>query len=385
MGGTGSGKSTVALLKCEKYDEENVLSTVRHSVDLLGGMKTFVGNGQRVLLKVNLLRGDRPERAITTHPAVVRAVTLLAQDAGGDVVIGDSPAGPNSVMLLRRAYKHSGYERVAEETGASLNEDLSSRLVPCRDGHLIKELDILDAVENADVVIPLPKLKTHVLTGFTGATKILFGVVPGVTKAAYHLKLQDVDQFSNMLLDIMTHVQAPLFIMDGVVAMHGDGPGAGDPFPVGAILAATDAVAMDRTAVALVGLAPDRISTLTAAADRGMGPTSLNDIEVLGDGLDAFSIKGFRPASAISQLGGRLPSIVRRLVIGQTVASPYAGPKCIGCGVCEAACPVKAITITDKRAHMDLSTCIRCYCCHETCPEQAVELHKSLLSRILGR
>ncbi|MDP7079909.1 MAG: DUF362 domain-containing protein [Candidatus Undinarchaeales archaeon] len=384
MGETGSGKSTVALLKCEEYDEENVLSTVRRSVDLLGGMKTFVGNGQRVLLKVNLLRGDLPERAITTHPAVVRAVTLLVQEAGGEVVIGDSPAGPNSVMLLRRAYKQSGYERVAKETGASLNEDLSYGLVPCRGGHLIKELDILNAVESADVVIPLPKLKTHVLTGFTGATKILFGVVPGVTKGAYHLKLKDVDQFSHMLLDIVAHVQAPLYIMDGVVAMHGDGPGAGDPFPVGAILAAADPVAMDRTAVALVGLVPDRVSTLTVAADRGMGPASLDDIDVLGDGLDAFSITGFRPASATSKLGSRLPGIVRRFVLRQTVASPYAGPKCIGCGVCAAACPVKAITITDKRAHMDLSTCIRCYCCHETCPEQAVELDRPLLSRVLG-
>ncbi len=381
---TGNGMSTVALVKCDDYDEENVLSTVRRSVDLLGGMKTFVGNGQRVLLKVNLLRGDRPERAVTTHPAVVRAVTLLVQEAGGEVVIGDSPGGPNSVMLLRRAYKHSGYEQVAKETGASLNEDLSSALIPCRGGQLIKELDILNAVESADVVIPLPKLKTHVLTGFTGATKILFGVIPGLTKAAYHVKLPDVDQFSHMLLDIVAHVRAPLYIMDGVVAMHGDGPGAGDPFPVGGMLAATDAVAMDRTAAALVGLAPDGISTLSAAAERGMGPASLDDIDIVGDGLDAFSITGFRTASAPSKIGRRLPNIVRRITLGQTVSSPYAGPKCIGCGVCAAACPVKAITITDKRAHMDLSTCIRCYCCHETCPEQAVELQRPLLSRIFG-
>jgi len=384
MGETGRRTSAVALLKCEEYDEEEVLSTVRRSVDLLGGMKAFVGNGQRVLLKVNLLRGDRPELAITTHPAVVRAVTLLVQEAGGEVVIGDSPGGPNSVMLLRRAYRLAEYDRVAEETGASLNEDLSSRLLPCRGGHLIKELDILNAVEEADVVIPLPKLKTHVLTGLTGATKILFGVIPGITKGAYHLKLPDVDPFSHMLLDIVAHVQAPLYIMDSVVAMHGDGPGAGDPFPVGAMLAATDAVAMDQVAAALVGLAPDRISTLTAAADRGMGPASLDDIDVVGDGLGSFSITGFRPAAAPSIIGRKLPSIVRRLALGQIIASPYAGPECIGCGVCAAACPVKAITITDKHAYMDLSTCIRCYCCHETCPEQAVELQKSLLSRLMG-
>jgi len=371
---------------CGSYDDGEVSSAVSKALSLLGGMPAFVGEGDRVLLKVNLLSAAAPEKAITTHPSVVKAVVGEVQRAGGLPVIGDSPGGPFNRRLLERAYVKSGLADVAAETGAELNYNTDSMQVSCPTGRLMKRLDLIKAVGEADVVITLPKLKTHVLTQFTGATKILFGVVPGLTKTAYHAKLGDVSRFSDMLLDILEHVKPALSIMDGVVGMEGDGPGyQGTPRELGLVLAGGDGVALDVVATSIIGMNPLDVPILRRAVERGMTSGRLPDIDVLGERVEDVRVIFKRPSYA-GGLRDRLMStrLFRLMLLRSIVPSPVSNSRCVRCGVCAENCPVGAITITD-RARMDLGKCIRCYCCHELCPHRAIDLRRGLLGGILFR
>jgi uncharacterized protein (DUF362 family)/ferredoxin len=408
------------MLRCATYDSAEVEAKVREAVELIGGMKSFVQPGWRVVLKPNILRAAAPESAIITHPAVVRAVAMLVKECGATPILAESPAGPFNKAMLRLAYSRGGYDRVAEETGMELNYDISAIQVSHPDGRLIKRLDILKVIEEADAVIALPKFKTHNLTRLTAATKILFGVVPGVTKFGYHAKLQDAMVLSERLIDVVTYVKPVLNVMDAIVGMDGNGPSGGDPYPANLLMASADPYAMDTVCATLAGMEPMSMPPLRVAAARGLTTGKVEDVAIFGILLEEARLKNFRFGTATAIDTGIFPRMVRRLgrkvvaarttggavasetedygaldvgstprsirswVTRQMVANPRSNDRCVGCGICVRSCPVEAITLVDKRAHMDWNKCIRCYCCHEVCPENAVDLHRTLLGRLMS-
>jgi uncharacterized protein (DUF362 family)/Pyruvate/2-oxoacid:ferredoxin oxidoreductase delta subunit len=377
--------NTVTLVRCTKYGLEQTEAAVRRSVDLLGGMGRFVKPGQRVLVKPNLLSASDPARAVVTHPTVVRAVVKLAQEAGGLVLVADNPfVPPLTQSAWESIYERTGLAAVAAETGAELN----TRLIPQQrahpDGWLIKLVDTTGFLTESDVVISVPKLKTHGFMRFTGAVKNLFGTVPGTTKAGYHVKLQTVDRFADMLLDLASFVRPALSVMDAIVGMNGDGPSAGQPFPIGAILAGPDPVALDVAALSLVGHDPISVPVVNKAAARGWTTGHAGDLSILGDDLAALRVTGFDlPVGGRSEMD-LVPEFLLPLATRLLVASPYVTARCTGCGVCIENCPVGTIARVGERAQILLSDCIRCYCCHEGCPEQAIELRQSWLGQTLA-
>jgi uncharacterized protein (DUF362 family)/NAD-dependent dihydropyrimidine dehydrogenase PreA subunit len=376
--------SEVSVVECESYGVDPVRRAVSESLSLLGGMERFVKGGDRVLLKVNLLSASSPEQAITTHPTVVKAVVEEVLRCGGVPLIADSPGGPYDENSLKKAYKRSGLDGVAEETGVSLNLDTGSCVASYPSGKILKRLDVIRVLNDVDVVITLPKMKTHVLMQFTGATKILFGVVPGVTKAVYHMKFQDKEMFADMLLDILGYVKPSLSIMDGVMGLEGDGPGAsGTPKHVGVILASPDSVALDLVATSIIGMEPQDVPPLRRAIARGLTSGKLSDVNVLGSPVDSVRVAFKKPRAASGVSAKVLSSpIIRSIFMSLLAPYPVANSSCVRCGVCKRNCPTAAITVSDK-AYMDLGKCIRCYCCHELCPHKAIDLKKGFLSRVL--
>lgn len=374
------------LSRCGTYDEEEVFQAVHHGINLLGGMARFVSPGQKVLLKANILRPVRPESAIITHPSILAAVARLVREAGGFPIIGDSPGGPFRKSLLKATYVLTGIEQAAKNSGAALNFDTSAVQVPNPDGKLIKLFDVIKAVVDADVVINMPKLKTHTLMHFTGAVKNLFGVVPGMAKPGYHGKLKNPDNFAQMLVDLAIAIKPTLVVMDAVVGMEGNGPSLGNPRQVGAIILGEDCTAVDLVTTALVGIAHEDVPTIIRARERGLFPQGLHDLEIIGGSLREMRVEGFKTPDTHRRTPIRLPDFLRDNLTGHLVWNPVPRKEqCTGCGICAQNCPVRAIEIGGRLAAVDLNHCIRCYCCHELCPEGAIELRRSALAHLASR
>ena len=395
----------VALAHCDTYALEAVEGAIRRALAPLGGMAAFVQAGQRVLLKPNLVRAMPPERAITTHPAIVAAVAKLVNEAGGHPLIVESPGGPYTTLSIKAAYRKTGMDWAATAGGAELTDAAEATQVPLPEGRILHRLDVIQPLSQGDVLINLPKLKTHNLTALTLGVKNLFGLVPGVLKIGYHAKLQARERFAGALLDILAYARPALNIMDAIVGMEGEGPSGGDPRAIGAILASADTLALDIVAASLVGYDPLDVLTTRVAVAWGLTSGRLEDVTLLGEPLEALQVRDFRKGIEMAMDPGLVSPLLRRFLVRQEesggdgiahslsygwfwrqlVAYPRAGDKCIGCGYCVKHCPVNAIQVVDRRAQMDLSRCIRCYCCHELCPQLAVELQKPLLGRLLLR
>ena len=328
----------------------------------IGGMERFVREGDRVLLKINLLSAREPKEAVTTHPAVVGAAARAVIQAGGRPFIGDSPAGIFSRKALEKAYVRTGMTDVAGKESARLNMDTASVKMELPEGRRLKSSSVCRFVGKADKIIAIPKLKTHSFQFMTLACKIMYGIVPGLTKGAYHARFPGRASFADMLLDLLTAVKPDLYIMDGIAAMEGQGPAAGTPVDLGVVMAATDPVAMDIAVCNILGIEPVGIPTLRRARIRKWWPERM--------------VYPLLKPEDVRAAAFRLPNTADHLVSGQGGAkkSPVITDECIGCGECAKICPKGAVKIDADTATVDYRSCIRCYCCHEICPERAIVL-----------
>jgi uncharacterized protein (DUF362 family)/NAD-dependent dihydropyrimidine dehydrogenase PreA subunit len=335
---------------------------IEQLLEPLGGMERFVKRDEKVLLKVNLLSAKGPEKAVTTHPEFVRAVAQMVRGVGGHPFIGDSPGGMFLQRSLRKSYQRSGLEALAYEEDIPLNYDTGVVTLDIPNGKKLTRSPVCDYVLGADKVIALPKLKTHSFQYLTLACKIMFGAIPGLTKAKYHAQFPSKASFADMLLDVLAVARPQLFIMDGIVGMQGQGPGSGDPVTLGLVLASTDPVAMDITVCRILGIEPIGIPVLKRAKIRHLWPERI-DYPLLKP--EDITVKGFE-----------LPDTADHLLTGRKAPrkSPIITGRCTGCGDCEEICPRGAVTVNDEVARVDYSKCIRCYCCHEVCPEDAIRL-----------
>ena len=385
-------ETQVYAASCPDYGQAE--GAIRALVEQMGGMGRFVRPGERIVLKANLLRAAPPESAICTHPAVVEAVAKLVKEAGGTPVICDSPGGAlHKEAVLRSLYEKTGMAAAAAAAGAELSMDSSTRTVSLPEGKVLRQAEIITPVAEADGVIDLCKMKTHVLMSMTGAVKNLFGVIPGLSKVGYHATHPDHATFADVLLDLTGYVKPRLSLMDGILAMEGDGPGSsGTPRQVGLLLASANPLALDTAAGAIMNLPRKDNPVLLAAERRGLTPCRMEDVELIGGTVEELRMADYKfPASTKSNLMDFLGPLARpaeRLCKKALSQTPRIdGAKCVGCGICAKSCPGQAIAMTapGKKARISQKACIHCYCCHELCPQKAVELHQSWLGRLLTK
>ncbi len=371
-------KPAVSIAACSDYDPVRVRSAVAEAVNLVGGIRAFVQPGDRVLIKPNLLKASPPAAAVTTHPEIVRAVIRLVKDAGGEPQVGDSPGFGE----LRRVCEKTGVLEVLEQEGVQLADMDSS--VRVRTRGQFHHFEIARTVHDADVVINLPKLKTHGMMVLTGAVKNLFGCIPGKRKVQWHFNTGvNRDAFARMLVELSALIKPALTVMDAVVGMEGNGPGSGDPRPLGVIMAGPDPVSLDVVAGMIVGADPSGLYVVRAAAAAGIGETSLDRINLRGAELGSVLVKDFRLPPQ-EHLEWRLPEWGRSFLKDALTTRPVIDHDvCVQCGVCEGHCPQKAIRRKDRRLAIEYRNCIRCFCCQEFCPRGAITVGKGWALRLV--
>jgi uncharacterized protein (DUF362 family) len=282
-------QNRVAIVRCAAY--EQVEETIRSAVHLLGGISQFVKPGQRVALKANLLAPASPEKQVNTHPLLILAVARLVKEAGGVPFLADSPAWGT----MQQVCESIGLIESAREVGLEILECRRTEI--CRaqlNGHPFILKHSAD-VREADVIIDIPKLKAHAQLGFTGATKNMYGCVPGKRKAVWHLRSSKTDHhFARKLIEHYVLVKPHLVIMDAVIGMEGAGPRKGRPKFLGSVLAGCDAVAVDTVAAEIIHVPDTHRLVLHAAQKMGVGVTDLAHIEIVGCSIAEVAVNDFQ-------------------------------------------------------------------------------------------
>ncbi len=369
---------TVSLETAANYELPEIRRAVTKLLEPLGGMSAFITPGDRVLIKPNMLAAKSPDKAVTTHPALVQVVAELVIESGGTALIGDSPG----IGSFSKVAEKSGIQGAAERSGARLTEFCDP--VELRGEGTFRSIQLARCYHEADKIINLPKLKTHEMMTMTCAVKNLFGAVIGTEKAAWHLKAGSSRQmFARLLLEISLLKKTTLTIVDAITAMEGNGPGSGTPIQRGILIAGINPLAVDVIAARLAGIPSDLLPLEQEAVARGLAGARLSEIELKGTPYASVTAMTFTLPTGLDPRFG-LPPFLATALKNQLTSYPTADHAvCVLCGICRDACPPEAITITNSALSIDKARCIRCWCCRELCPHDAMAIERGLLLRAL--
>lgn len=374
---------TVDLRAVASYEPEAVFVAIRKAINAVWENRPEYADltGKRVVIKPNLLKANSPDDAVTTHPEVVAATAAVLMERGATVLLAESPGGPYTEPYLRSVYRACGMEAAANRTGFLLNYDTEKSLVDNPKGVRLKQIEVIQAVLDAGLVVNIPKLKTHGMMMVTAAVKNLFGVVPGLSKIDYHFRIRDVEHFAEQLVDIADFVSPTLSIIDGITGMDGNGPSAGEVTHPGVLIVSDSVFAADTAAVRLTGLDRHVLPTIEAAKNRGLPGASFEDLRFTGDPPESFRIEPYRlpDSSSLVVTGGILPSFLEIPLRNRLTPKPAVIQNlCVQCGICKKHCPAKCIELSPYPT-FDYKACIRCFCCHELCPKRAIEIRTNRL------
>ncbi len=379
----------VVIVPCDQYTVEACKDALVRVLAPIGGLD-WVHAGMRVAIKANLVSHMKPEKAATTHPAMLCALVQLLRQRGAEVVIGDSPGGLYNSAYVGSVYRATGMHAV-EQYGGKLNEDFSQAIAENPDGMVCKRFQYTAYLDQADAIINFCKLKSHGMMGMSNAAKNLFGVIPGTMKPEFHFQFPDAADFARMIVDLDEYFKPVLSICDAVVGMEGNGPTAGTPRKIGAVLASRSPHKLDLACAKIIGLEIHQVPTLAAALERGLIPERVADLDICGT-LEDWIVPDFQLVENRNslQFQNLLPGVLGKWT-GGTVkrllgSTPRVNAKeCIGCKKCHDICPAKAITMKQNLPNIDRKRCIRCFCCQEFCPKGAMKVHRPIIARILNK
>ena len=361
------------------YEQTALDAAVRRAFLALG-VSGDLKPGMKVVLKPNLVMAKKPDSPVTTHPAVIRAVVHWLTEQGiTDITLAESSGGLYNAEYMKNIYHVCGMDTLG--SSVRLNMDFSFRSVNCVPGFSNHSFNLITPICEADYIINLAKLKTHAMTGYSGGIKNLFGTIPGLQKPQMHYRWPDLEDFSNMLLELARTVAPQITVIDAIDAMEGNGPTGGTSHPLHMLLAARDLYTQDCFAAELMGLQPESIVMLRQAMERGLAKPA--EIHLVGDPVPDSLTPFVRPDTIRLDFSNSLPPFLRRpftAVAKKLLRSyPKVDPqKCVGCGKCAESCPAHIIRIRDHKAHFQKKGCISCFCCQEMCPMKAISVKKAL-------
>ncbi len=383
----------VWISECRDYAEDRLAEIVRHHFADLGYDHRFF-EGKKVVVKPNLVMKKAPDAAATTHPAVLGAVLCVLREMDVSPVIAESPGGLYNKQRLEGVYRACGIQDIAARYGAALNLDTSAVQMPFPEGKKVKMFHVIAPVAEADVLIDLCKLKSHSLTKMSAAVKNLFGVIPGIEKFEMHATFPDYGDFVAMLCDLcemLCREKTVIAITDAVVGMEGNGPTAGTPRKIGALLTSPSPFASDLACEKILGF-EGTVPLVREAVSRGLCPADAHALDIRGAAIDTVAVPNFKAPDSAEK---RAPSALTVLSKGKLGRFFMPRPvvvreSCRGCGECVASCPKHTIELLAERkngtriAHIKHASCIRCYCCQELCPFHAVRVKKNVILKIIS-
>ena len=375
-------KSKVVLLPCGEYKEEKIYTLLKQGLDFLGGLETLIPKDAKILLKPNLLKKAEVEKAVITHPVVVGSFAGILRENGYEHIVLADSCGHGTTQAVIRGTGMDTYLEKYHIPAIDYSEGVKT-VYP--QGIQAKEFILPKELLEQDCVISLSKMKTHALERITGAVKNSYGFVYGFHKAKGHTQYPSADSFARMLIDLNKCVSPKLYVMDGIVAMEGNGPGSGDPVPMNVMLMSTDPVALDSVFSRLVYLKPEMVPTNYHGEKMGLGTWKEEEITLLTPEGEISMVE------AVKQYGNSAFNVDRTEVrknIWTRMAEalkifqkkPYIeADKCVRCGICVNSCPVpgKAVDFRNGKNHppvYDYKKCIRCFCCQEMCPKKSIKV-----------
>jgi uncharacterized protein (DUF362 family)/Pyruvate/2-oxoacid:ferredoxin oxidoreductase delta subunit len=342
--------------------------TVRPAIDRAFEIFPMNLSGKKVLIKPNALRSSAADEAIVTHPSVLRAVVEKLETLNpATIIVGDNP-GVASYGANEECFEKTGLMAAAKGYYQNIgNDPVTVDFNPA----FMASVSVSKIIMEADVIISLPRFKTHGLTVMSGALKNSYGFLCGAQKALLHKIAESPARFQEVVVDVFKIRVADLFIMDAIVGMEGNGPASPDLRDIGQILAADNAVAMDAVVATMMGCDPSRLWALQKAKEDGLGDYDLENINIIGT---LEKVKNFK----LPPLGGegitQNPAIQEMLTSKISFRPQVDQSLCTGCGTCADQCPVAALLMTGDFPEVDADTCITCFCCQELCPEKAIQL-----------
>ena len=364
---TAAGSRVVRVVRCADY-ATGLPPALARLLDACPLLAPAAVSGRRVLVKPNLLTDRTPEEAVTTHPALLRLVVRHLVAAGARVTVGDSPA---SAANLASVLAKTGVGAVCREEGVPFVpfEGEGARHFE-RDGF---SFDLARPVVEADLVVSLPKVKSHSLTKLTAAVKNLYGAIPGYGKTTLHRLHPKPRDFGRLLRTVWRELPPVVSLADAVVGMEGQGPANGRPVRLGFLAMSADAFALDLALCRILGLRAETVPYL-----RGEAANHAPDIQGDSVAVPSFDV----PAG--SYLLDLLPAGLMRIAAKVLWVRPtFDAARCTACGRCVRACPVSALSQpTSAGPALRRQVCVGCACCHEVCPAGAIRMTPSPVLRL---
>ena len=373
----------ISIVRCKDYSETKVRTALNKLLTLSDGL-SFVKPGMKIVIKANLVTFMKPEAAGTTHPSLLCELIKILKEKGAEVIVGDSPGGLYTSQFVNKVYSVTGMNEI-EKVGGKLNQNFEQKIAHFPEANVAKDFPYTSYLDEADAIINFCKLKTHGMMGMSAATKNLFGTIPGTQKPEFHFKYPNHSDFAKMLIDLNEYFKPKLCIVDAIMGMEGNGPTAGTPRFIGALLASSNPYKLDLACSKIIGLTKENVPTLEEAFKLGLIPGTVDEI-TCNDNLNDYFISDYKNIldhkSIMFENNGKLVSKLTKKFIASRPT--LEKDECIGCGECARICPAKAIKIKKQKAIINRKKCIKCYCCQEFCPKGAMKVKRTNIARLLS-